>query len=305
MPKYCYEPKNFRPPALLAIQRANQIIAEYSANGYDLTLRQIYYQFVSRGWIANKDSEYHRLGTILSEGRLAGLIDWEAMTDRTRQLRKLTQWENPQEIIDAVARSYHTDWWSDQEFYVEVWVEKDALIGVIQRACNPLDVPYFSCRGYTSQTEMWNAGQRVATMIQDGRKPVIIHLGDHDPSGIEMTKDIERRLSLFTGEEIELERIALTYEQVEMYRPPRNPAKQTDPRFKDYQRQYGSDSWELDALDPVVIDRLITEKVSEYIDFDRFDQAQIREQEQADMLKQVSTRWDDVEEYIAERVMEG
>jgi hypothetical protein len=88
MPIIKYKDFNFRSASLSVIELANSIIAEYQAQGYDLTLRQLYYQFVARGIIPNSDAEYKKLGSVINDGRLAGLIDWDSITDRTRLASK-------------------------------------------------------------------------------------------------------------------------------------------------------------------------------------------------------------------------
>lgn len=134
MPLICYEEKRFGADRLAMIAQANKIIATYSAQGYDLTLRQLYYQFVSRDLIPNKQSEYKRLGAIVSEARRAGLIDWDAIVDRTRNLQQLGTWDSPAEVLEEDARWFRYDRWESQPYYVEVWFEKDALMGVFKRA---------------------------------------------------------------------------------------------------------------------------------------------------------------------------
>src|SRR5208337_2838972 len=153
MPKIKYQEINLRKDSLALIDVCNKIITEYTAAGYILTLRQLYYQLVSRDVIANKQSEYKRVGSIVNDARLAGLIDWDALEDRTRNVRSIAHWDSPEQIIAAVADQYAIDKWEDQNVRPEVWIEKDALVGVIERICNELDVAYFSCRGYTSQSE--------------------------------------------------------------------------------------------------------------------------------------------------------
>lgn len=197
MPKICYTKRDFSGASLATIERANQILEDYAAQGYDLTLRQLYYQFVSRSIIPNKDAEYKKLGSIVNDARLSGLIDWGHITDRTRNVRQNSHWSSPRDIIKTCSTQYLIDKWAGQANYVEVWVEKDALIGVLEVACAPLDVSYFSCRGYTSQSEMWVAGQRILGEIRKGKKVTIIHLGDHDPSGVDMSRDIRERISGF------------------------------------------------------------------------------------------------------------
>lgn len=131
MPKITYVPRTFRQDTLSVIATAEGICEEYARQGYDLTLRQLYYQFVARGLIPNRDSEYKRLGSIVNDARLAGLIDWDHLTDRTRTLRDLAHWDSPESIVDEVARQYRTARWDDQPRRVEVWIEKDALVGVL------------------------------------------------------------------------------------------------------------------------------------------------------------------------------
>jgi hypothetical protein len=193
-----YVRKKFGPAAMSVIAQANTICADYQAQGYDLTLRQLYYQFVSRDLIPNKQSEYKRLGKIIADARLAGLLDWDYIVDRTRNVRALDTWDKPSDLIKHVSEQFRIDKWEHQPYRVEVWIEKDALVGVIERVCNANQVAFFSCRGYTSQSEVWGAAQRLGEYLRAGQDVEIIHLGDHDPSGIDMTRDIEDRLRLFT-----------------------------------------------------------------------------------------------------------
>ena len=262
MPKIQYKEIRFRQSSLDLIHLVNEVINDYKAQGYELTLRQVYYQLVARGYIPNNERSYKNVGNLINDGRLAGLIDWYAITDRTRNLRGNSHWDTPSEVIASAKYSYLLDKWEGQPNYVEVWVEKDALVDVVGQACRPLDVPYFSCRGYTSQSEMWMAAQRFRR--QDFREQrIIIHLGDHDPSGIDMTRDIQERLDMF-GADVYVKRVALTMEQIDFYSPPPNPAKITDSRCDKYIAQYGHESWELDALEPKVITDLIKEQVTMY-----------------------------------------
>ncbi len=324
MPRIAYEAKKFSPGSRLMIQRANTIITEYAGQGFDLTLRQLYYQFVSRGMIANKDTEYKRLGSIINDARLAGYIDWNSITDRTRNLRKLAAWDTPDELIDVAARQYRNDLWDSQPLRVEVWIEKDALVGVIEGVCNEFGVPHFSCRGYTSQSEMWAAGQRLGEYIEQGQRVLILHLGDHDPSGMDMTRDIRERITNFiikdyhnhhvddlgetttrgaiynamdarvNGTAFEVRRIALNWDQIEQYSPPPNPAKITDSRSTAYIAEFGDESWELDALDPTTLSDLIRTELDNEIDHDAWSEAEDKQREGTRLLTLVRRRWSDV-----------
>lgn len=180
MPKIEYKSIKFQQKSLELIKLVNQVVEEYQAQGYELTLRQAYYQLVARGYIPNNERSYKNIGNLINDGRLAGLIDWHSITDRTRNLRRNGHWDNPADVIASARYSYLLNKWDGQPNYVEVWVEKDALVDIVGQACTPLDTPYFSCRGYTSQSEMWSAAQRfISQDYRDNR--VIIHLGDHDP----------------------------------------------------------------------------------------------------------------------------
>jgi hypothetical protein len=297
MPLICYVPKSFRPDTQTRINQANEIIAEYQAQGFKLTLRQLYYQFVSRDLIPNTVQSYKSLGDVVNDGRLAGLIDWDAIEDRTRNLRSSPHWSSPRSIVRACADQFAVDLWDTQDNYVEVWIEKDALVGVIEGVCIEFDVPHFACRGYTSQSEMWGAAQRLIERENRGKKTTIIHLGDHDPSGIDMTRDIQDRLELF-GSTAVIHRIALVFDQIEQYNPPPNPAKTTDARYQSYAGKYGDESWELDALEPRVIVDLIREAVEDRIDRDAWEEALERQKTGRDQLGKVSRRWESVVEHL-------
>lgn len=301
MPLIAYKELSFTRSTRTVIDQANKIIEEYSRQGFDLTLRQLYYQFVSRDLISNSQREYKRIGDIINNARLGGLVDWSDITDRTRELRKLAHWDTPADIISSAMHSFRTDKWADQKTRVEVWIEKDALLGVITGVCQELDVPFFSCRGYTSQSEMWEAGQRMLKHVNDGKTLRIIHLGDHDPSGIDMSRDIQERLDLFTAghfKPICLKRIALNRNQVDAYRPPPNPAKTTDSRYADYMKHHGEESWELDALDPRVIAQLIREEVLGLRHQAKWNEAVKAESQMRLDLERCSENWPRVQEML-------
>ena len=256
-----YVPRRFNTEALEAIRRANAIISEYTSKGYSLTVRQLYYQHVARGFIENTGQSYSKLAGLINNARLAGLISWTAIEDRTRSLHGLETVSGPHELVQKAALNFRLDLWADQPWRPEVWVEKEALADVVGRICGQLRVDFFPCRGYVSQSEQWRAGRRLADYIYKGQRPLILHLGDHDPSGLDMTRDNRDRLGLFAGTPITVVRLALNRNQIEQYQPPPNPAKVTDSRFEAYQREHGDESWELDALNPEVIHNLIDEAI--------------------------------------------
>lgn len=298
MPLQAYKHINFRNESLDLIRKVNEIVSEYDAQGYELTLRQVYYQLVARGFIPNNERSYKNLGNLINDGRLAGLIDWYSIVDRTRYVRRNSHWSSPESVIHSAAYSYMLDRWQNQPNYVEVWVEKDALIGIVSQICKKLDVPHFSCRGYTSQSEMWGAAQR---FIEQGHRAsrTIIHLGDHDPSGIDMTRDIQERLDMF-GADVFVKRVALTMNQIDEFEPPPNPTKITDARSHGYIQTFGHECWELDALEPKVITRLITEEVEELVDPALFSAIEQKEREDKDNIEMICDNYEEVVSYLRE-----
>lgn len=305
MPKICYSEDSLRKlknntERMIIIAHANKIITGYQAQGFDLTLRQLYYQFVARDLLPNQQKEYKRLGEILLEGRMAGLVDWLAIIDRTRNLADLSHWSSPAQIVQAVAEQFRIDLWASQPNRVEVWVEKDAAIGVVMGICQQLDVPYFSCRGYTSVSEIWAAAQRLKRHAKNGQEPVILHFGDHDPSGIDMTRDITDRLATF-GMPLDVRRMALNMDQVEEYDPPPNPAKETDSRHAGYLQLYGDESWELDALEPSVLADLIRKEVLSIREETAWQAARLQQAEGRAELSAISQNYEEVKEHARDQ----
>jgi hypothetical protein len=266
-------PKSFQEKTLAVIRQANTIIEDYERQSIKLTLRALYYQFVQRNWIRNEQSEYKRLGEILNDARLAGLVDWDALEDTTRDLAPTPMWgdpgdpDSPSEFILDWGRHFKNNPWNNQPRYGEVWIEKSAGINVIAQPCRKWRTPYFACRGHVSASEMYDAAKRLHQIADMGQHVTIIHIGDHDPSGWQMTADIEKRLDLLTyggvqREDIEVKRIALTMEQIKRFKPPPQPGKTTDSRLGAYEREFGTrNSWELDALQPQYLRDLVEAEV--------------------------------------------
>lgn len=211
-----------------------------------------------------------------------------------------------------LTRGFFLDMWKDQPKRVEIWVEKDALSQVIESAADPFDVPVFATKGYMSSSAAWEAGHnRFRVYGQKKQEIVVIHLSDHDPSGINMTEDILERISQFSrriqdsdiSTMIVVERLALTMEQVEEYEEdgnplPPNPAKQTDPRFASYETQFGETSWELDAIDPPTIVELVTASIKKHLDEDLYEARRQLEREQRGRLSRLADNYEAAHELL-------
>ncbi len=273
----------------------NDILEDYEEMGYKLTLRQLYYQLVSRDIIPNSVNEYNKIGNVVSNGRIAGLIDWDMIEDRVRIPNKRSHFNSPKDVLEAAGYSYYRSRWDNQSYYIEVWCEKDAVSNIIQPVCHNHDVTFMANRGYSSQSAMYEAAKRINTAMNKGKAISIIYVGDHDPSGIDMTRDIDERLGLFTntGERLgDVDRVALNMNQVEEYKPPKNPAKMTDSRFQSYVEKFGYSSWELDALEPKVLEDLIYRKINSYINFDLWNEVEELEKEHKDKIYEIANNFD-------------
>jgi hypothetical protein len=351
MPRVRYERWSPSPAHAQIVNDANQLVHDYAEQGYNVTLRQIYYRFVAldlfpddRTWVRddagrwrrqpggtkNADPNYKWLGDLLNRARLAGLFDWNHMVDRMRDPEDTAHWDGPQNIVYAAATSFRLDKWADQPRRVEVWVEKDALSDVVGRVTRRYDVALFACRGYVSQSAQWQAAQRIGRHLRNGQAVTVLHLGDHDPSGLDMTDDNTGRLHKFlrrdwldeyaddfpgdtvTAADIDdhmaervgdprpfrLIRVALNMDQIRRYDPPPNPTKLTDSRTQGYVNQFGSECWELDALPPEVLDQLVSDQLDQVWDLHRYQRIAGEEAEHRRLLAAAATHWPQVTQFL-------
>ena len=277
---------------LTKLGQVNAIVNEYLAQGYRLTLRQLYYQLVSRDLILNNAQEYKKLTNLCVKGRMGGVIDWDAIEDRLR-VPQLPYWVHG--IADALNDTighYRLNRMENQDNYIEVWVEKDALSSVLSRVTRKYHVNLMVNRGYSSASAMHVAYKRFEVAKNNGQNPIILYLGDHDPSGLDMIRDVGSRIDEFADYDgfatpmVDVQHIALTGAQIGQYDPPANYAKITDPRSKWYKDEFGDSSWEVDALEPKLLHELLEDKILEninvaeweaYVEHEENDKAELRE----------------------------
>ena len=266
---------NFRADSLAIIATAKEILKEYSNK---VTLRQLYYRFVARAAIPNNQKSYKRLGSIISDARVGGLLDWNAIEDRARRPDIPGQFEDLNHLARAAVASYRLPRWRDQDNYVELWVEKDAISGVLVDLCDDLHVTLMVNRGYSSMSAMYESANRFLSRGAE-KEHVLLYLGDHDPSGEDMVRDVRDRLAMF-GANPEVRKIALTMAQIEEHDPPPNPVKSTDSRAAGYEDAHGSECWEVDALPPDVLQQLCRDSITEYMDEEKYEA--VKDQEEKD-----------------------
>lgn len=284
MPEEKFRTIKFQKKNLILLEKIKEILDEYSMQGIKVTLRQLYYQLVARDVIPNKVSEYAKLSGLLTNARYTGDIDWSAIEDRTRIPDLPNTFEDTEHLIDVACRSYQLDRWEEQEYYIELWTEKDAISSVITPITKKYQVPVSVNRGYSSASSMYESAQRFLEQ-QDEKTKILLYLGDHDPSGLDMDRDIQERLKEF-GVDVEVIRIGLTQEQIKEYSPPPNPAKTTDPRGTGYILKFGNQSWEVDALRPEVLQKLIKNSILEYLNLEKYEGIKKKEQDDISKLKE-------------------
>lgn len=283
--KIKFEEKRFRGDTRKLLDSLISIVDAYQQQGYRMTLRQLYYQLVARGIIPNEQRLYDKLSRVLTDARMAGLVDWDFIEDRIRTPKFPNEFSDVHSLVQTAISVYRRPRWADQPFYVEVWVEKDALSGVLLPLTDEYHVRLLVNRGYSSATAMFDAAERFKRAACLGKRCILIYLGDHDPSGEDMVRDIRDRLTSFRAN-VDVRKIALTRQQIDQYNPPPNPAKMSDTRADKYVKTHGEHSWELDALPPDVLIELAKVSLDQVIDRSKYDA--VLEQEQADKLRLTS-----------------
>jgi hypothetical protein len=281
MAKIVYREVKLRPQSLAIVARCEAIVTAYAAQRLRLTLRQLFYQLVTQNVIPNSEKEYKRLSGIVSDARLSGLLDWDAIEDRVRVPRQCSEWPNIRALVAGAIYGYRLPRWEGQDFYVELWVEKDALAGVLAPLASEYHVTMMVNRGYSSQSAMYESAQRFIQddeQTQSSKDPVLLYLGDFDPSGEDMVRDIGERLEMFGVGGLEVRKLALTETQIQLYRPPPNPAKLTDPRSAKFIAEHGASSWEVDALPPDVLQEIIRDALDGLVDAGKMNAVKEREE---------------------------
>ena len=261
---------------------------------YPMTMRAVFYKLVKSDLIENTDRKYDDLCDAISKARRDGIIPFHAITDRTRFLREDTTHESIGDALDYGVKNFAIDLWESQPERFEVWVEKDALLGYVEQACDPLRVPYISTRGYASDDAAKEAAERTK---QCKRWLTVLHLADHDPSGVDMTRDLEERLDFFEAE-CDVERIGLNPDQIAAMNQPPNLAKRTDTRTKKYFDAFPEyrdgdrvKCWELDALDRDVFVETLKSRIKSAMKADEWNAALEREKEMREQMQKFVAVW--------------
>ena len=243
-------------------ETVNKILEEYDV---PLTLRQVYYRLVALG-LMNAQKAYKSLSNKLSRLREQGLIPWNRITDLNRQLKKISSWTSPEEFFEVVGKSYKRDLQQEQPKHIEVWCEKSVAISHIT---DKYDVSLLAGGGYRSSSALYEASKRFKRI---GKPIVILYLGDFDPSGLDIERDIETRLETIFGiAEVKVQRVLLVLRDITDYKLLPNPVKSKDTRTHAYIKKYGFESaYELDALPPNIIAERLEEAICGNMDMNLY-----------------------------------
>jgi hypothetical protein len=251
------------------------------------SVRQAYYQAVVRAIIDKTETDYDKVQTALVKLRRGGRIPYGWITDGTRWRSKPTTYSSVQEALNRTAQLYRKALWDNVDAYVEVWLEKDALSGVVNRVTSEYDVGLHVARGFSSLTFL----DASAEDIREIDKPTFIyHLGDHDPSGRNAGEKIEQTLrEMAPNAEIHFERLAVTTEQIRAYNLPLRPTKKSDSRAKRFTEEHGEGSVELDAIHPDVLRRIVREAIERHLPRQQLEILKVAEQSERKLLTMWAT----------------
>jgi len=249
-----------------------QSTVEVLAQTHPMTVRQVYYQLVSRQVIENNRSQYQAVSNALVEARKTGEIPWDWIEDRLRRPRSVSMWDDLPDFAETVRHAYRRDVWPTQSGYVECWLEKDALSGIFEEVLRDYGVTLNVGRGYDGWDSIHNAAERYSSR----RNTTVLYFGDFDPSGLDMVRSLRERLAFFQSSP-EIVKCALTAEDVEAYDLPPDPSKKTDTRRAAFIAKYGDRCVELDALPVDVLRERLVSEVEARMDLRALQSVQKRE----------------------------
>jgi len=231
---------------------------------HPMIVRQVFYQASVRGIVDKSESGYTKVQTDLVQMRRAGVLPYDWLADNTRWQRKPNTFTSVQEALEETARFYRKALWADADAYVELWLEKDALAGVVYPITSMYDVPLMVARGYASLSFLHSAAEYINSLDVP---TYIYHFGDFDPSGVNAGEKIEQTLrEMAPDAEIYFERVAVTREQITAWNLPTRPTKKTDSRAKNF----GDVSVELDAIEPDQLRDLVEQAIQRHLPAHQF-----------------------------------
>jgi hypothetical protein len=249
-----------------------------------ITVRHLFYRLVGLGMIPKTESAYQLLGRHLSKWRRSEEIPWSSFADNTRWHIRQPSFDGVQDALNNTVETYRRNLWATQPYYVEVWVEKDAIAGIVAETANAFGVPVFVCRGFASLSSLYSAANTFKQAIENEKTVTIFHLGDHDPSGVAAGESVRRAFRDDFDVDLRFIRVAVTEEQIQQLSLPTRPTKMHSTHAKNWT---GGESVELDAMPPVEIKHLVETCITELIDLDQWNTLKNTEGMERETLKQI------------------
>jgi hypothetical protein len=280
--------KTMHKKTLELLNAAKEIL---EASGSPMTVRQCYYQLVTKHIINNSIASYNKISRILGEGRDEGIISWDLIEDRIRVPHFVSQWDNLADFFDTVKQSYKKNCWQNQDNYVEVTVEKDALSGIFADELQTYGVTLNVGRGYDSKSSLKKMADRFIEQSELEKNCILLSFGDFDPSGEDIFRALEEGLQKYGADEVDCKRCAILKEDIELYNLPPDIAKKTDRRYSSFiQKNDSVDTVELDALPINVLKNRIKTEIEACIDSEPFFNDKKAEQQELQKLQKISEK---------------
>ena len=248
-------------------QPLRDAITQVAADYNQMTIRQLYYQLVSRGVIEKTEQAYKRVCDISGQMRLSGDLPYRKIADGSRARLKPYSFGGLSEALEVTSSAYRRNLWIDQAVHVEIWCEKDALTGVIRPICEEYCVPYVATRGFPSLTLLFESAME---MIDRGKPTRVYYFGDHDASGQAISRNLEEKMRAH-GADVTVERVGLLQPHIQRYNLPTRPSKASDKRTPKFAAEYGDECVELDALPPEILTTWVHRAIMRNIDKQTLD----------------------------------
>jgi hypothetical protein len=263
------------------IENAKKVLQDYTDG---ITIRQLHYRLVALGMI-NDTNHYKRVVGAMTKARWDDIVDMSAFVDRERSMYGETEddekdldyeIERGKEQVKAWMNAYSLNRWSNQDNYIEVWIEKKALQGVFERPCLHKDVGLAPCKGYPSITFLYEASKRFQDAVDNGKHIIILYFGDFDPSGEDIPRSIKENLGRL-GIDVEVKRMALNQQQITDMGLPGVPPKRSDSRTRNWD---GGSVVELDAVEPNTLKKMCEDAIESHFDRELYKELKDKESEE-------------------------
>jgi hypothetical protein len=283
-PVYQASPIKRKRRTKAAIESLKSALYDIVAADHPMTVRQIFYQASKLNLVEKTEAAYNNgIVRLLTQMRLEGSLPFGWITDNTRWQRKPETYSSLQSALDRTTECYRRSVWDSQSVYIEIWLEKDALAGVVYEVTDTWDVPLMVTRGYPSMSFTYSAAETIAA---ENKPTYLYYFGDYDPSGVDISRNLEARLREFAPDaEIHFERVALNAEQIEIMDLPTRPTKKTDSRSKGFIGR----SVELDAVPPGILREMVEDCITRHIDKREYKTLQTAEESERKVLEMFST----------------